>query len=361
MGQIETRGPQAPALLQHLLSNDVRRLPEGGAQYSVLCREDGGVLDDLFTYRLAECVLPDRHQRRQPRARPRVVPRHAPGFDVDVIDRLDEFAMLAVQGPDGPRRSSAGWPTASCRRACTASSARSRACPMLVCGTGYTGEDGRRAAARPRAAPARCGTRWWPRARRRSGSGARDTLRLEVCYHLYGNDLDRSSAGRSRPAWAGAARRRPASSASEAVAARARRRPGAEARGVRRSTAPGSPGRATRSRRRRGHQRDLLPVLWSAASAWRTFPAERAEPGTRIEIDVRGHVRAATVVETQAPLPQRSLYVADAELSGRSALPPRARLGPGRRRRGDVRHHLVRPGLAGRGRVLRPAQGRHAR
>src|SRR3954462_9183897 len=47
MGQIETAGPGAEALLQRLLSNDVSRLREGGAQYSVLCREDGGVLDDL--------------------------------------------------------------------------------------------------------------------------------------------------------------------------------------------------------------------------------------------------------------------------------------------------------------------------
>src|SRR5918911_2375701 len=57
MGEIETRGPQAAALLQHLLSNDVEKIAVGGAQYSVLCREDGGVLDDLFTYRLA----PDRY------------------------------------------------------------------------------------------------------------------------------------------------------------------------------------------------------------------------------------------------------------------------------------------------------------
>ena len=52
MGEIETRGPQAEALLQRLLSNDVSAIAERGAQYSVLCRDDGGVLDDLFTYRL---------------------------------------------------------------------------------------------------------------------------------------------------------------------------------------------------------------------------------------------------------------------------------------------------------------------
>src|SRR5271155_1927399 len=52
MGQIETSGPGALGLLQRLLSNDVAKIAPGGAQYSVLCREDGGVLDDLFTYRL---------------------------------------------------------------------------------------------------------------------------------------------------------------------------------------------------------------------------------------------------------------------------------------------------------------------
>ena len=64
MGEIETSGPQALELLQRLLSNDVEKLAVGGAQYSVLCREDGGVLDDLFTYRLGARPLPDRHQRR---------------------------------------------------------------------------------------------------------------------------------------------------------------------------------------------------------------------------------------------------------------------------------------------------------
>src|SRR3954453_3962209 len=54
MGEIETSGPDAERYLQHLLSNDVEKIAEGGAQYSLLCREDGGVLDDLFTYRFPE-------------------------------------------------------------------------------------------------------------------------------------------------------------------------------------------------------------------------------------------------------------------------------------------------------------------
>src|SRR3954452_22862815 len=100
MGQIATSGPDAEALLQRLLSNDVSKLPVGGAQYSVLCREDGGVLDDLFTYRLG----PDRyltvtnasnHQKDLAWLR-----QHASEFDVELRDALDDYAMLALQGPD---------------------------------------------------------------------------------------------------------------------------------------------------------------------------------------------------------------------------------------------------------------------
>src|ERR671933_1266628 len=57
MGEIETSGPQAEEFLQRVLSNDVTKIAERGAQYSVLCREDGGVLDDLFTYRLPDRFL----------------------------------------------------------------------------------------------------------------------------------------------------------------------------------------------------------------------------------------------------------------------------------------------------------------
>src|ERR1700759_4013588 len=52
MGEIETSGPDAEAFLQRILSNDVTKIADDGAQYSVLCKEDGGVLDDLFSYRL---------------------------------------------------------------------------------------------------------------------------------------------------------------------------------------------------------------------------------------------------------------------------------------------------------------------
>ena len=103
MGQVETSGPGAAALLQRLLSNDVERIAPGGAQYSVLCREDGGVLDDLFTYRLGDdrfltVTNASNHERDFA-----WFARHAAGADAVVRDRLADFAMLAVQGPRAPR------------------------------------------------------------------------------------------------------------------------------------------------------------------------------------------------------------------------------------------------------------------
>src|SRR3954454_10173655 len=100
MGEIETSGPEAEKLLQRLRSNDVSKLAPGGAQYSVLCRDDGGVLDDLFTYRLADdrfltVTNASNHEKDLAWMR-----EHAAGFDVELKDRIDGYAMLAVQGPN---------------------------------------------------------------------------------------------------------------------------------------------------------------------------------------------------------------------------------------------------------------------
>ena len=187
MGEIETEGPQAADLLQRLLSNDVSKIEVGGAQYSCLCREDGGVLDDLFTYRLAEdryltVTNAANHERDL-----EWFEAHAVEFEAEVRDRIEAYAMLAVQGPqarqivqrvtDGelpPRFKTAQLPVAGA--------------PTLVCGTGYTGEDGVELLMAPEDAKtvwdALIGGGAGP-----AGLGARDTLRLEVNYCLYGNDL----------------------------------------------------------------------------------------------------------------------------------------------------------------------------
>jgi aminomethyltransferase len=188
MGGIETSGPGALDLLQRLLSNDVAKIDVGGAQYSVLCRDDGGILDDLFTYRLAD----DRYLTVTNAANHGKdlawFQNHARDFDAEVADRLSDYAMLAVQGPDArrivgvladaelpPRMHTATVPFAGLE--------------ALVCGTGYTGEDGVEILVEPGAARA-----LWDAlldaGATPAGLGARDTLRLEVCFHLYGNDMD---------------------------------------------------------------------------------------------------------------------------------------------------------------------------
>jgi aminomethyltransferase len=292
MGQIQTRGPQAQEFLQHLLSNDLRKLPEGGAQYSVLCREDGGVLDDLFTYRLAEHVYltvtnAANHVRDLDWFR-----AQAQGYDVDVIDCISDFAMLAVQGPqarailaelsDGPLP-----PRFHCCQRVVAGA------PALVCGTGYTGEDGGELLLDPAQAPA-----VWDALLAAGvqpvGLGARDTLRLEVCYHLYGNDL--------------MIFRGPIEAGLGWCCAEATGFIGSEA--IARSRAAGPTEKlAAFVIQGSGIARQANPVLGGGVVTSGTFspclgqgigmaylPAERAEPGTRIEIDVRGSVRPAVVV-----------------------------------------------------------------
>jgi aminomethyltransferase len=187
MGQIQTHGPEALARLQRLTSNDVRKIPDWGAQYSLLCREDGGVLDDLFSYRLSETDFLTVTNAANHAKDLAWFQSHGEAFDADVTDRADDFAMLAVQGPEA--------------RAIVASLTGELLPPrlhivpitiagvsMLAAGTGYTGEDGLELLMEPGGATtvwdALLGAGVTP-----VGLGARDTLRLEACFHLYGNDL----------------------------------------------------------------------------------------------------------------------------------------------------------------------------
>jgi aminomethyltransferase len=188
MGEIETHGPDAEAFLQKILSNDVSKIAADGAQYSVLTKPDGGVLDDLFTYRLG----PDRfltvtnasnHEKDLAWFQ-----QHARDFDVTVEDKLHDYAMLAVQGP-GARDLVAQLADADLpKRFRTTTTTVAGAPGTLIAGTGYTGEDGVELLVRPEDA-----VRVWDalvdNGATPIGLGARDTLRLEVCFHLYGNDL----------------------------------------------------------------------------------------------------------------------------------------------------------------------------
>jgi glycine cleavage system T protein (aminomethyltransferase) len=291
MGQVETRGPQAFEFLQRMLSNEIRRIPEGGAQYSVLCREDGGVLDDLFTYRLADCHFLTVTNASNHEKDLKWLQSHAGEFDVDVIDRHESFAMLAVQGPAARAlvASLADGPLPSRMHCCEPVIAGA---PMLVCGTGYTGEDGVELLLDPSDAP-----RVWDAliagGAIPTGLGARDTLRLEVCFHLYGNDLS-EDRGPIEAGLGWCCREQTGFIGSEAIAAQRAAGPreklvafAIDGPGIPR---PGNPvvggGEVTSGTFSPSLERGIGMAYVSS---------DRAEPGTRIEIDVRGTSRPAVV------------------------------------------------------------------
>ena len=183
MGEIETSGPEAEAFLQRLLSNDVTRIAERAAQYSVLCRDDGGVLDDLFTYRLPDRFLTVTNAANHEKDLA-WFQEHAREFDVEVRDAHADYAMLAVQGPNA-RGIVAGLADGELPARMRTADLRVADVECLVCGTGYTGEDGVELLLPPDEAT----VVWDALNVTPAGLGARDTLRLEVCFHLYGADL----------------------------------------------------------------------------------------------------------------------------------------------------------------------------
>jgi aminomethyltransferase len=292
MGEVETTGPDAEAFLQRVLSNDVTKIAERGAQYSVLCREDGGVLDDLFTYRLA----PDRfltvtnaanHERDLAWMR-----RQAGPFDVALHDRLRDYAMLAVQGPDARALVAALTDGELPKRFRTAELTVAGVPDVLVCGTGYTGEDGVELLIAPDRA-----ARVWDAVTEAgaapAGLGARDTLRLEVCFHLYGNDLT-EERGPIEAGLGWCCKEDTGFIGSDAV--RAAREAGPAEKLV--PFAMTGPGIARQGNPVEGGGEvtsgTMSPCL-GIGIGMAYVPAARAEPGTPIEIDVRGKLRTAEV------------------------------------------------------------------
>jgi aminomethyltransferase len=192
MGELEVEGPRAHDLLQRLLSNDLDRIGSGQAQYTLLTNERGGIVDDLIAYRLDEfrTMLVVNASNRDDDFR-WLKEREVSGSDVR--DVSDEYALLAVQGPNAIAK--LGLPPAT---PFTFAEATIDGVQVMVNRTGYTGEDGCELLCMAEDAVA-----LWDAVLARGvvpcGLGARDTLRLEVCYPLHGNDIgpdtDAISAG----------------------------------------------------------------------------------------------------------------------------------------------------------------------
>jgi aminomethyltransferase len=192
MGEIHLDGPTAQAFLQEMLSNDIDKVGDGEAQYTLLTNEQGGIVDDLIVYRLAHgqfmvvCNASNRHpvyawlKEREPRG-------------CEVRDTSAEYGLVAVQGPRTFERF--GLPE---KPAFTHELGELDGIEVMISRTGYTGEQGVELCSAEDDAEA-----LWDAVLARGavpcGLGARDTLRLEVCYPLHGNDItpetDAISAG----------------------------------------------------------------------------------------------------------------------------------------------------------------------
>ncbi|MFJ6836715.1 glycine cleavage system aminomethyltransferase GcvT [Streptomyces sp. NPDC091209] len=206
MGEITVTGPEAAALLNHALVGNIATVGVGRARYTMICQEDGGILDDLIVYRLAEheagsSHAPSPHYMVVANASNAQVvldalTERAAGFDAVVRDDRDAYALIAVQGPESSGilkavtdadldglKYYAGLPGTVA------------GVPALIARTGYTGEDGFELFV----APADAEKVWQaltdagtPAGLVPCGLSCRDTLRLEAGMPLYGHELTTS-------------------------------------------------------------------------------------------------------------------------------------------------------------------------
>lgn len=193
MGELEVRGADALDLVQYVLTNDASRLAVGQAQYTVLCRDDGGTLDDCIVYRFEDRYMIVVNAANLDKDR-RWIERHAGRFDAELVDRSADTGLLALQGPEAQeiltRLTDADLDAIRFYHFVEDAVAGREA---VISRTGYTGEDGFELYV----AADDAGHVWRelirvgaPEGLLPAGLGARDSLRLEVGYALYGNDLE---------------------------------------------------------------------------------------------------------------------------------------------------------------------------
>lgn len=304
MGEIEVTGADAGRFLDHALVGRLSTLAAGRARYTMLCHDNGGVLDDLVVYRLAErryLVVANAANTAVVFA---MLREHADGFGVGVRDASADWALIAVQGPAAAAMLDPGPLRYYAIRDFTVAGRG-----VLLARTGYTGEDGFEVYCRPGDAVA-----VWESLLARgpspAGLACRDTLRLEAGMALYGHEL----SVRVTPLQAGL-ERVVAFDKSDFVGAAALRRQRAE------GPADVLVGLVTGTRRapRRGYlvldpatgaqvgavtSGALSPTLGHPV-AMAYVPVGVSAPGTRLAVDVRGTGADADVVALPFYSPQR--------------------------------------------------------
>jgi aminomethyltransferase len=192
MGEFRLTGPEALAAADRLVTNRILGIPVGQAVYSPMCREDAGIVDDLIVYNLADSVLLVVNAANLDKDEA-WIREHLPA-GVTFANESDETSLVAVQGP-GTERFLSGFTETdlSALDTYTAVAGSVAGVPCLISRTGYTGEDGFELYIRG----ARAGEVWDQLLAKGAAAGmapvglaARDTLRFEMGYCLYGNDID---------------------------------------------------------------------------------------------------------------------------------------------------------------------------
>ncbi len=187
MGRLALTGEGAAEFLQSMVTGDLARLPENQAQYTLMCRPDGGIVDDLVVYRGREwSVVVNAANRQKDFAWLR---ERAPA-GVEVLDRTDEVALLALQGPSACALAvRLGFHQAGSLPRFGIGEGVLAGEPIVASRTGYTGEDGLELFVAPNAAP-----HLWDclleLGVQPCGLAARDVCRLEAGLRLYGSDMD---------------------------------------------------------------------------------------------------------------------------------------------------------------------------
>lgn len=304
MGEVRVRGPKAEAALMWLLSNAIKRIEPGAAQYNAMCNEQGGVVDDVFVYRLVAddfLVCVNAANREKDFA---WMQAHNP-HGAELVDEGDEWAQIAIQGPRGVDvvQKLVGFDAGSVERHRFEQATFAGVDGCLVARTGYTGEDGFEVFL-----PATGAADVWSAVLDAGsehgiqpvGLGARDTLRLEVRNCLYGHELsDETSPLQAGLGWIVKLKKPGGFVGSEAIAAR----------------------RATDRRQLVGLvmqgkriAREGMPVLFGGGTvgevtsgtlgpsvgkpvALAYVDADHTAPGTELVVDVRGREAVGTVVE----------------------------------------------------------------
>ena len=194
MGRLFVVGAGAASLLRRAVTYNVSSLPEGAGHYSLLCNDDGGIIDDPYVYRLDEQrFMVVGNASNAERDRDHIASLIETSNDVELLDRQEQTVMLAVQGPaaSGFLARVIGPEVAAIERhACTELPFLQH--KLFVSRTGYTGEDGFELVTSPDG-----GRAIWRQLLAEGvepcGLGARDTLRLEAALPLWGNDIDETT------------------------------------------------------------------------------------------------------------------------------------------------------------------------